>query len=134
MQPRGTDEFGPPPRTAPERRALAQVEASLDAAAARLRLPAAALAEARLGTAASLRALDAAHGGGYFAVSEAAARDPDAAQAAFAGDELVIDVQTHYVASARATEPPARAILDFIRSVASQRWADLRGAGALSLA
>jgi len=134
LQPRGTDEFGPPPRTASERRALAQVEASLDAAARRLRLPAAALAEARLGTAAALRALDAAHGRGYYAVSEEATRDPAAAQAAFAGDELVIDVQTHYVASARAAEPPARAILDFIRSVAPQRWADLRGAAALSLA
>jgi predicted TIM-barrel fold metal-dependent hydrolase len=134
LLPGGTDEFRPPPRTLAERRALARASDWLDAAARRLRVPVAAIAQTRLGSAAALRALGAADGPGYFAVSEEATRDPDAAEAAFAGDELVIDVQTHYVASARAAEPPARAILDFIRSVAPQRWADLGGATALSLA
>jgi predicted TIM-barrel fold metal-dependent hydrolase len=131
---RSSDEFLPPPPTAAERRALALAEDSIAASARRLRRPAAEIAAGRLGSAAALRALDAAEGGGFYAVSEQAARDPDAADAALGGDELVIDVQTHYVASARAEQPAARAILDFIRSVAPQRWSDLRGAAALSLA
>ena len=52
---------------------------------------------------------------------------------AAAGDEFVFDVQTHYVARERAGEPPAEAILAFIRSVAPERWRGLEGAAALSL-
>jgi predicted TIM-barrel fold metal-dependent hydrolase len=134
LLPRSSDEFRPPPPSPAERRATARASEWIQATARRLRRPATAIAATRLGTCAALRALGAAHGRGFYAVSEEAARDPDAAEAALAGDELVIDVQTHYVASARAEQPPARAILDFIRSVAPQRWADLRGAAALSLA
>jgi hypothetical protein len=131
---RSSDEFLPPPPTAAARRALALAEDSIAASAQHLRRPAVEIAPSRLGSAAALRALDAAEGGGFYAVSEQAVRDPDAADAELGGDEVVIDVQTHYVASARAEQAPARAILDFIRSVAPQRWADLRGAAALSLA
>ncbi len=51
----------------------------------------------RRGTAASLRAIDAAHGGGFYTVPEDATRDLERAEAAFRGVNPVVDVQTHLV-------------------------------------
>ncbi len=51
----------------------------------------------RRGTAVALRALNTAWGDEFFAVPPEAEVDDDAADAALHGDELVIDVQTHYV-------------------------------------
>jgi predicted TIM-barrel fold metal-dependent hydrolase len=93
-----------------------------------------AYAASRTGTAAALLAINRAWGRRYFEVPEQAAHDPDAAREALGGDELVVDVQTHYVAPERARRPAAAAILDFIRGVAPERWQGLRGDAALSCA
>jgi hypothetical protein len=52
----------------------------------------------RQGTAAALRALDEAWGGGFYSVPPEAALDRDAADAALGGNQLVIDIQTHFTA------------------------------------
>lgn len=74
-------------------------------------------------TAATLRAIDAAHGGGYYGVAPEAALDADAADAVFAGDEPVIDVQTHLVSPARWGRG-GEALAGFLRMVDPGRWAD----------
>lgn len=72
--------------------------------------------------------------GAFYDVAPEAAHDPVAAEDSLGGAELVVDVQTHYVAQERATAPAAAAILAFIRQVAPERWASLPGAAALSMA
>jgi hypothetical protein len=76
----------------------------------------------RRGTAATLRALDAATGGGFFAVPAGAETDPAAADAAFDGSAPVIDVQTHLVRPSRATTAAADALFGFLRMVDADRW------------
>ena len=63
-----TDEFVAPPWCARDRRALAQIAETIERAAARTGLDARAYVESRRGTAATLRAVDAEAGGGYYAV------------------------------------------------------------------
>jgi len=131
LQRRSSDEFAPLPWGRRDLRALAALDAAAPA------LSAHGLARhfaSRTGTAAALRALNEAWGGPYYDVPRAAAEDPDAAAEAFAGGGAVVDVQTHYVAQERADASGARAILDFIRSVAPDRWRGLDGAKSLSLA
>jgi predicted TIM-barrel fold metal-dependent hydrolase len=55
----------------------------------------------RTGTAAGLIELNRAAGQDFYRVAPEAALDPDAACEAFAGDETVIDVQTHFVSDRR---------------------------------
>jgi len=79
----------------------------------------------RRGTATALRAIDEAWGGGYYNIDPQAETDPEAADTAFAGDELVIDVQTHYIARHRAHAPGVEGIMWFIQNVAPDRWEGL---------
>ena len=93
-----SDEYAPPPRTPRERRAAARVLARGEVAERRLGVPRARWAEGRLGTAAGLRALNAEAGAEFYRVPREAELDQGAADAALGGDEVVIDVQTHFVA------------------------------------
>ena len=90
-------EYAPVPHTPLQRRVVAQIRAEAPKAATRLSLPLADYWASRQGTAAALRALDEAYGGGFYNIPEAAALDRNAADAALGGNQLVIDVQTHYV-------------------------------------
>src|SRR4051794_19319874 len=85
LQPRHTDEY--------VARATGAVERD-----ARARVRAAGPQPGRRGTAQGLRALNAASGASFYDVPAVAERDDDAAAALFAPRELVIDVQTHFVA------------------------------------
>ncbi len=76
----------------------------------------------RRGTAATLRALDEEHGGGFFAIDEEATLDRDAADVVFAGDAPVIDVQTHLVDPDRWRGAHAVALGNFLRRVDPDRW------------
>ncbi len=69
----------------------------------------------RRATAATLRAIDAAHGGGFYDVPEDATGDLDAADVAFAGDAPVVDVQTHLVDPGRWHGPARRRSRRFYR-------------------
>ena len=92
-----SDEYAPTPQPAPLRRAVARVRAEAPEAAARLSLSLGDYWSGRQGRAAALRAIDEAWGGGFYNIPEEAALDRNAADAALGGDQLVIDVQTHYI-------------------------------------
>ncbi len=111
LQRRATDEYAPPPWSGREREALARLAFSS---------PADALD--RRGTAATLRAIDAAHGGGFYDVPEDATLDLDAAEAAFGGDAPVIDVQTHFVDPGQWHGSAAHALGAFLQTADPDRW------------
>ena len=125
LRTRGTDEFRMPAPGAREREARARVQAAVASRAHRLGLPAARYLAARTGTAASLRAIDMAAGGGFYAVPPEAEDDADAADETFRVAGPVVDVQTHYVASARTRSRGMQGVLRFIREVAPERFAAL---------
>ena len=98
LQQLSNDEYTPVPHTPILRRVVAHVRAEGPKSATRLSLPLADYWSSRRGTAAALRALDEAWGGGFYTVPPEAALDREAADEALGGDQLVIDIQTHYVA------------------------------------
>ena len=112
------------PLDAPTERALALLDRELPRVAARRGSSVRAYSESRLGTAATLRAIDSAHGGGFYDVDEAAVSDPDAADACFDGVEPVVDVQTHLVDATRWSGSHATALEGFLQMADPDRWAD----------
>jgi hypothetical protein len=134
LQRRGTDEFFPPAYGAGDRRALRSFLDGAGEHARRVGRDLAVWSASRRGTAAALLAVNHAAGERFFEVPDEAPRDGDAAEAALGGDEFIFDVQTHYVAQERRHTSGAEAVLQFIRAVAPERWKDLRGGVALSLA
>src|SRR6185295_9178228 len=66
LGPLASDEFSPLPRRAIDRYAIDRAGAKIADAADRLRMTADQHASDRRGTAATLRAIDEAHGGGFF--------------------------------------------------------------------
>ena len=85
-------------------------------------MPAHELAPDRRGTAATLRAIDRAHGGGFFEVPERAEVELEAAESAFRGVAPVIDVQTHLVDPTRWLGAGAAALEGFLRMADPERW------------
>jgi hypothetical protein len=93
--------------------------------------------ESRPGTAAALRAIDEAAGGGFYDVPLDATHDRDAADevlGARPGDSGVVDVQTHLVDADRFRGPGADALAGFLRLVDPQRWGSGVDAAELSAA
>ena len=124
LAPRSSDEYEPAPLRPVERRAADAAWRAAVRHAPRLRLRADTYLRGRLGTAATLRAIDAAAGGGFYAVPPEAELDAAAADAAFDVAPLVIDVQTHLVRPSRATSSGADALFAFLRMVDAARWGD----------
>jgi len=115
LRPRSSDEYTPLPWSAADRAAIARY----NAVAADLPV------HDRRGTAAALLAIDAAHGGGFYAVPAAAVVDLEAADAAFGGGGgPVVDVQTHLVDPERWVGPGADALAGFLRMADPDRWTD----------
>jgi predicted TIM-barrel fold metal-dependent hydrolase len=111
LQPRHTDEFLPPAPKRIERDAIERVRAAGACAG-------------RRGTAQGLRALNAAAGADYYDVPAEAEAENDAADEAFASRELVIDVQTHFVAD--RTLPRWNAMLQpMYRELMPDWWAGM---------
>ncbi len=93
-----SDEYDAPPYNDPQKAAIdATVQESLDTVR-KLRRPLADYWSSRLGTAAGLRALNQAFGVGCYEVPAEATYEPAAADEIFGGDQVVIDVQTHFMA------------------------------------
>jgi predicted TIM-barrel fold metal-dependent hydrolase len=122
LRPRSSDEYAPLPRRAPDVHAATLATDAIERAAARLRTSAPSFALDRRGTAATLRAIDAAHGGGFYALPERAVHELDAAADAFDGDAPVIDAQTHLVDPTRWVGAGAAALEGFLRMVDPDRW------------
>jgi predicted TIM-barrel fold metal-dependent hydrolase len=110
------------PPAAPERRAAGRATEAAARHAPRLGLTEPDYLAGRLGTAATLRALDAEHGGGFFAVPPEAETDRAAADECFAALGPVIDVQTHLVRPSRAQTAGAAALMQFLAMVEPERW------------
>src|SRR4051794_13524731 len=109
LSPLATDEFAPLPLGARDKLALDALRAHAHTGD-------------RRDTAATLRAIDAAHGGGFYAIPPEAERDLDAAEATFAGRTPVVDVQTHLIDARRFTGPSADALAGFLHMVDPDRW------------
>jgi predicted TIM-barrel fold metal-dependent hydrolase len=122
LAPLSTDEFDPLPLTARDRRAAAQLAETVEDGASRIGLRPEEHVVDRRGTAAALRAIDAAHGGGFYAVDKAAELDAAAADAVFAGAAPVIDVQTHFVDPGRWDRPSAAGLGSFLQMADPERW------------
>jgi hypothetical protein len=125
LQRRSSDEYRPVPYTPLLRRVVAQVRAEGPKASARLSLPLADYWSSRQGTAAALRALDKAYGGAFFNVPAEAELDRAAADAALGGDQLVIDVQTHYISERSAYKEWANLLIEIADFVGADRFKGL---------
>src|SRR5262249_29356666 len=117
-----TDEFVAPPWSAADRRALTQVAETAESAARRAGIDARAYLESRLGTAATLRAIDAEAGGGFYAVPPEAEVDQAVADAALGGGQVVIDIQTHLVRPTLTATGAGEALYGYLRVVDPDRW------------
>ena len=119
---RSSDEYEPMPLRRVDREVIDRATAAVQRAVPRLDLAPATWFAGRTGTAATLLAMNAAHGAAFYDVSPDAATDPDAADAAFAANGPVIDVQTHLVRPSRATTRAAGALFGFLQMVDPERW------------
>ncbi|HEY7107178.1 MAG TPA: amidohydrolase family protein [Acidimicrobiia bacterium] len=122
VQRRSTDEYTPPPATACDDRVRAAVADRVTSGAGRTARDVRTYATSRLGTAAGLLALNAEFGDEYFAVPPEAALDVDAADAALGSDQLLVDVQTHYIAGRADTANLERATFEMYRGVSPGWW------------
>ena len=119
---RSSDEYTPVPSTDAQRRARRATQHAAARHAARVGLDEVAYLAERVGTAATLRAIDASAGGGFYAVPPEAEVDQAAADGAFAGDGFVVDVQTHLVRPSRIGTAAADALSGYLRMVDPERW------------
>jgi predicted TIM-barrel fold metal-dependent hydrolase len=122
LQRRHTDEFAPPPYSDGEAAVVRRVQARGPDDARRVGLSLADYWEGRHGTAAGLLELNAEFGDRFYEIPDAAALDRAAADEAFGGDELVIDVQTHFIADREACAVWDDQISAMYRSVAPKWW------------
>ncbi len=122
LRARSSDEYAPLPWSAADREAIGRYNALAERDARRSARAEVEYALDRRGTAAALRSIDAAHGGGFYAVPERATHDLEEAEAAFRGVHPVVDVQTHLVDPARWIGSGADALGWFLRMADPDRW------------
>ncbi|HEY1974099.1 MAG TPA: amidohydrolase family protein [Pseudonocardia sp.] len=124
-----TDEYLPMGYTDADRRVIRRTQDALGAVARERSVPVRALAGERSATAAGLGALNQEYGHEFYRVPDVAAMGEDEASEAVAdaldGDELVIDVQTHYMAPHSANLFPCGWLRDLFRQVMPGWWRDL---------
>ena len=119
-----SDEYRPPPYRARDLAVLARYDTAASAASVLLGLDRRAYTGDRRATAASLRAVDAVAGGGFYAVPAEAELDAAAAAATFDGrpGDVVVDVQTHLANPRRWQTPIGEAMELFLRGTDPGRW------------
>ena len=125
LQRRGTEEYTPPPLTPQQLRARAQLLAQGPENVARLNMSKADYWSGRQGTAAALLALNEAWGGEFYKVPPEAALDKEAADAALGGDQIIIDIQTHYVSDRPALAAFTEYLYHLADSVVPDRFKGL---------
>lgn len=121
---RSSDEFSPPALGYAQQRAVATAVDAASRHASRVGLSERAYLNDRMGTAATLRAIDAAAGGGFYDIPPEAEADRAVADAALDGSDPVVDVQTHLVRPSRFTTSSAAALFWFLRMVDPDRWGE----------
>jgi uncharacterized protein len=120
-----SDEYAAPPLTPRDERARADTCERGLANSARTGTAPGAYWVDRRGTAAGLRALNAAAGREWYRVPAEAELDEDAADACFSGDAPVVDVQTHFVADRPECAHWNHTLRALYRGVAPQWWRGL---------
>jgi hypothetical protein len=120
-----TDEYDPVPYSSRDERVVARTAARLANAADERRRSVPELASGRAGTAVGLAALNAEWGQTFYEVPEDALRDDAAASAAFDGPELVVDVQTHFMAPHAQNAGHAEFLLDLYRGLMPEWWTEM---------
>ncbi len=124
LAPRSSDEYEPMPLRRVDRQVIDRATSTGERAATLLDVAPASWFAGRMGTAATLRALNEAHGETFYDVPPEATTDQAAADEAFAARGPVIDVQTHLVRPSRATTRAASALFGFLQMVEPERWAE----------
>ena len=115
LQRRSSDEYVAPQYTDLDRRVVSRIKnEGLDAARRAVR-PLADYWASRLGTASALRALNDAWGHDFYKVPSEATVDQEAADAALGGDELVIDVQVHFMGDGREQSDFALRVKEYMQ-------------------
>jgi uncharacterized protein len=127
LQRLSNDEYTAPAYDERQRRAAGTVAGAGPDTARKLRRPLADYWSSRLGTASGLRSLNDAFGVDCFVVPEEATSDQDAADEAFGGDEVVVDVQTHYMADREKLRRMAAVTLQSYRNWGPDWWSGLDG-------
>jgi predicted TIM-barrel fold metal-dependent hydrolase len=122
-----SDEYDAPPYEDEQRHAVSDVATEGPEVARRLHRPLADYWSSRMGTAAGLLSLNDAFGVRCYDVPADARHDQAAADDAFAGDEVVIDVQTHYTADREAMRKLAPLQIGIYRDWAPDWWFGLEG-------
>jgi predicted TIM-barrel fold metal-dependent hydrolase len=117
-----SDEYIPLPYSRTDTAALAGYADAADRVAARIGLTIGEYGADRRTTAATLLALNNAHGERFFAVPAEAVSELAAADEAFRGRQPVVDVQTHFVDPARWNGASAAALGAFLKMVDPDRW------------
>lgn len=126
-----TDEFLPPLLAPQSASALLRVHALTDP------VPGSdqpAYWSGRRGTAAGLLALNEAWGGRYYQVPDEAVRDQAAADEALGGDQVVIDVQTHYLSDRPGANLTTAGLLETYRAAMPGWWKGLDDVTAFNFA
>ena len=118
-----TDEYRPQPYSQTDRVVVARTEAGLDGAAERYRLDPERWTQTSR-TAAGLLALNAEYGERFYHLDPQAVVDPDLAAAAFGGEGLIIDVQTHFLAP-HADRGGVSYITDVYRALMPAWWTEM---------
>ena len=129
----GTDEFIPPPLDEGQRRAARSVGERGPLDAARVGRSLGDYWSSRLGTAAGLLAINAEAGCDYYEVPSLAATDQAAADAAFGGGEIVVDVHTHYMADREWLHTVADWQKEMYKVIGPEWWDGFEGMGFYSL-
>jgi len=132
LEQRSSDEYPPPSRSPREERALDRFAATVDAAD-RVGASLGGWSAGRCGTAAGLLALNAEAGREFYRVPGLAVKDEAAAREALGGDELVIDVQTHFVADRPQCRPWHTNIRALYEAVRPDWWRGMDGLAAYDL-
>lgn len=127
LQRRSTDEYAPLPLTERDHRVRTRVAEQVQAGAAALARTEALYATSRVGTAAGLLALNAEFGDEYYRVPPEAALDVDAAESALGGNQLLIDVQTHYIAARPDNVTLEATTMQMYRDLAPGWWDGIDG-------
>ena len=120
-----SDEYRAPVYCKRDVQALELLQQGAPVTAQRLNQTLAQYYSGRLGTAASLGAINAAAGNTFYGVSASASVDREEAKDYFQRSDLVIDVQTHFVANHRTGLAGAKGVHQFIRQVAPDLFSGL---------
>lgn len=125
LQRRHSDEFEAPAYSARDRAEIARVSERGPRDARRIALELEPYWASRHGTAAGLRAIDAMFEETFYVVPPEAELEVAAAREAFEGGDVVIDVQTHFIANRPETRATAEHIHQMYTDLAPAWWREL---------